>query len=58
MNRNGVLQHLDSEQLCHIILEKDDAEALLLWASKYVHCSDFVGAQQYCQGSQLLTLLM
>ena len=34
--RNGILQHLNSEQLRHIILEKDDAEALLLWASRYV----------------------
>ena len=33
--RNGILQHLNSEQLRHIILEKDDAEALLLWASRY-----------------------
>ena len=30
----GVLQHLNSEHLSHIILEKDDAQALLLWASK------------------------
>ena len=34
--RNGVLQQLNSEHNGGIVLEKNDAEALLLWASKYV----------------------
>ena len=35
LRREDVLQHVNSEQLSRIILEKDDAEALLLWASRY-----------------------
>ena len=32
--RKGVLQELKIEQLRHIKLKKDDARALLLWASQ------------------------
>ena len=46
MHRKGVLQHLDSEQFCDIFLEKYNAEALLLWASKYVQFSDFVACTE------------
>ena len=32
--REGVLQYLNSEHCGGIVLEKSDAEALLLWASQ------------------------
>ena len=32
--RKGVLQHLNSKQHGGVILEKDDAQVLLLWASQ------------------------
>jgi hypothetical protein len=53
----GVLQHLNSEHLSHIILEKDDAQALLLWASKkhYFEVAWYLITEQNCSVKLILS---
>jgi predicted restriction endonuclease len=56
------MQYLSTDLLCRIVLEKDDATAVLKWASQYVlhsvPCSIVVGLAMCATHGYIVTTLM